>query len=61
MAESPVLNVRISAELRDAIDAARREGETMSDCARRLLAEKLKLKRLAPMKAVGRPKVSENS
>ncbi len=61
VAESPQLRIRLTEEMRASLAArAERDGTTMSQAARDIIAKALKNKELATVRTPGRPPISEN-
>lgn len=61
MAESPQLRIRLTEEMRASLAArAERDGKTLSQAARDIIAKALKNKELATVRNPGRPTISEN-
>ncbi len=61
MAESPQLRIRLTDEMLELLaQRAERDGKTLSQAAREILAKALKNKGLATVRTPGRPAISEN-
>lgn len=61
MAESPQLRIRLTDEMLELLaQRAERDGKTLSQAARDIIAKALRNKGLATVRTPGRPTISEN-